>query len=136
MVTVSSPAEWNLPRTVQSAGAAALTQTRAGRWLARRALSVRLATQWTDAAPPVELARRLDAPLAIVHGHKDAFIKSGEAHKLYEATPGPRRLELVERMGHAYVSESIPVIGESVRWALSNPLLTAPGPVPIGLAVG
>jgi len=135
-VTVSSPAEWNLPRTVQSAGAAALTQTRLGRWLARRALRVRLAARWTDAAPPVELARGLEAPLAIVHGLKDAFIKNDEAHKLYEATPGPRRIELVEQMGHAYAIESVPVIRECVRWALSKPLLAASGPSPVGLAGG
>ena len=126
VVTVSSPAEWNLPRTVQSAGAAVLTQTGFGRWVARRALRVRLSRQWSDAAPPVDLAREIDAPLAIIHGHADAFIKSAEAHKLYAAAPGPRRMELVEGMGHAYVTESVPVIRECVRWALSSSSTVAP----------
>ncbi len=136
VVTVSSPAEWNLPRTVQSAGAAVLTQTRPGRWLARRALRVRLAAHWTDAAPPVDLARRIDAPLAVIHGHKDAFIKSDEAHKLHAASPDPCRIELVERMGHAYVSESIPVIRECVGWTLSTPWSSRVDPVPATAVAG
>ncbi len=121
VVTVSSPAEWNLPRTVQSAGAALLTQTRPGRWIARRALRVRLAEHWTDPVPPVELARTVDAPLAIVHGHADAFIKRDEAHKLYSAAPDPRRIEVVDRMGHGYAHESVPAIRRGVRWALALP---------------
>ena len=136
VVTVSSPAEWNLPRTVQSAGAAVLTQTRAGRWMARRALRVRLSAHWSDAAPPVDLARDIDAPLAIIHGHKDAFIKSDEAHKLYAAAPDPRRIELVEGMGHAYVTESVPVIRDCVRWALSSSSPTSASPAPASVATG
>jgi uncharacterized protein len=119
VVTVSSPAEWNLPRTVQSAGAAMLTQTPPGRWLARRALGVRLADEWTAATPPIELVRTIDAPLAVVHGRKDRFIKPAEAMKLHGAAVGPRRLELVAGMGHAYVSASIPAIGQAVDWTLS-----------------
>jgi alpha-beta hydrolase superfamily lysophospholipase len=134
VVTVSSPADWSLPRTLQSAGAAVLTQTRAGRWIARRALRVRLSDRWTDSAPPVDLARKLDVPLAVIHGHKDAFIKSDEAHKLYEASPDPRRIELVDRMGHAYAIESVPVIRDCVRWALSTALLAASNPSPATLA--
>lgn len=133
VVTVSSPAEWNLPRTVQSAGAAVLTQTRFGRWAARRALRVRLATHWSDAVPPIDLARDIDAPLAIIHGHDDAFIKSAEAHKLYAAAPDPRRIELVDGMGHAYVAESVPVIRECVRWALSSRAPAEPAPTCVAL---
>lgn len=136
VVTVSSPAEWNLPRTVQSAGAAVLTQTRPGRWIARRALRVRLSAHWTDPVPPVDLARGIDVPLAIVHGHKDAFIKSDEAQKLYAASPDPRRIELVERMGHAYVSQSIPVIRECVGWALSTPWSSRVNPSPATVVAG
>jgi len=123
VVTVSSPAEWNLPRTVQSAGAAVLTQTLPGRWLARRSLGVRLADEWTAAAPPIELVRTVDAPLAVIHGRKDRFIRPAEASKLYGATMGPRRMELVAGMGHAYVAASIPAIREAVDWTLSARLL-------------
>ena len=134
VVTVSSPAEWNLPRTVQSAGAAVLTQTRTGRWIARRALRVRLSDRWTDPVPPVDLARIIDAPLAIIHGHQDAFIRSDEARKLYAASPDPRRIELVEGMGHAYATGSIPVIRECVGWALSTSVSTAGRPPEVSRA--
>lgn len=120
VVTVSSPAEWQLPRTLQSVGAAALTQTRPGRWIARHALRVRLAERWTDATAPVELVTRIDVPLAIIHGHDDAFIKRHEAHKLFAASSDPRRLDLVDGMGHAYAVESPPVICQCVQWALAT----------------
>jgi len=121
VVTVSSPSAWQLPRTVQGGAAALLTQTSVGRWVARNTLRVRLTEQWTDASPPVVLARTVDAPLAIIHGRNDRFIKHDAANELYAASPGPRRIELVDRMGHAFVKESIPAIRGSVRWALTVP---------------
>ncbi len=120
VVTVSSPAEWRLPRTVQSAGAALLTQLPPGRWLARRAFGVRLANRWTGAAPPVELAAAIEAPHAVLHGTGDRFIRSAEAEKLYEAASDPRLLHLIQGMGHAYMPESVPAIVDAVRWALDH----------------
>ena len=120
VVTVSSPAEWRVPRTLQSGATALLTQTAPGRWMARRLMNVRLADSWTGAAPPVELAAAIDAPLAVIHGTGDRFIRPAEAEKLHRAASDPCRLELVDGMGHAYMPESIPVIRESVRWALAH----------------
>jgi len=120
VVTVSSPAEWRVPRTAQSFAAALLTQTPPGRWLAHRWMNVRLAEGWTGADAPVTLASRIRAPLAVIHGRADHFIKHGEAHKLFHAATGPRRLHLVERMGHAYMPEAIPAIRDSVGWTLSD----------------
>jgi alpha-beta hydrolase superfamily lysophospholipase len=120
VVTVSSPAEWSLPRTAQSIGAAMLTQTPPGRWLARRALGVRLADSWAAPSPPVELAGRLAVPHAIVHGRKDAFIRHQEAVKLYAAARSPRRIEIVDGMGHAYVAQSVPAVRATVQWALET----------------
>ncbi len=119
VVTVSSPAEWQVPRTLQTALATVLTQSPPGRWLARRWMNVRLADGWSGASPPVDLAAAITAPLAVIHGTGDRFIKPAEAEKLYRAAAGPRRLDLVDRMGHAYRPESIPPITESVRWALT-----------------
>ncbi|MGZ4683740.1 MAG: alpha/beta hydrolase [Acidimicrobiales bacterium] len=119
VVTVSSPAEWRLPRTAQSVGAAMLTQTSPGRWVARRLMNVRLAGGWSGASSPVELAASIDAPLAVVHGSGDRFIRPAEAEKLYRAASGRRQLSLVDGMGHAYAPESVAVIGRSVRWALT-----------------
>jgi fermentation-respiration switch protein FrsA (DUF1100 family) len=77
-----------------------------------------LADGWNDPVPPVDLAAVIEAPLAVVHGRNDAFIKSAEGRKLHDAATEPRRLELVDRMGHAYVPESVPPIRSAVDWAL------------------
>lgn len=122
VVTVSSPAEWRLPRTMQSAGAALLTQLPPGRWAARRFLGVRLASGWTGAAPPVELAANITVPHVVVHGTGDRFIHWSEGRKLHEAAAEPSRLVLVDRMGHAYMPESVPVIVDAVAWVLSHPV--------------
>ncbi len=118
IVTVSSPAEWSLPRTAQSIGAAVLTQSGVGRWIARRALNVRLADSWSAPSPPVELASSITVPHAIVHGRRDAFIRHDEARKLYAAAPEPRRIEIVDGMGHAYVAAAVPAVCSAARWAL------------------
>lgn len=120
VVTVSSPAEWRVPRTVQSAGAAALTQTSVGRWAARRFFGVRLQAGWSGAAPPVELVASISAPVAVIHGTGDRFIKAAEAVKLHDASVGPRQLHLVPEMGHAYMPESIGPIIDAVSWALAS----------------
>ena len=127
VVTVSSPADWGLPRTWESAGAALLTQSPPGRWLARRLMNVRLAPTWTGAAPPVELIAGVDAPVTVIHGTRDRFIKPAAAGKLHGAAADPSRLELVDGMGHAYAPASIAVIGQSVRWALAFDRAAPPG---------
>jgi pimeloyl-ACP methyl ester carboxylesterase len=129
LVTVSGPAEWRVPRTVQSAGAALLTQLPIGRWLARRLLGVRLAPGWSGAAPPVELAAAVDAPHVVVHGRADRFIPWSEGVKLHRAAAHPARLVLVEGMGHAYAPESHTVIRTSVAWALSHAPAAGSAPV-------
>lgn len=118
VVTVSGPAEWRVPRTLQSAAAALITQTSPGRYLARRALGVRLAGGWSGAAAPVELAGSLRIPLAVVHGRADRFIRPEEAEKLHAAAGGPARLDLVEGMGHAYSDPAVGPVCRAVRWAL------------------
>jgi pimeloyl-ACP methyl ester carboxylesterase len=120
VVTVSSPGEWRMPRTVQSAGAAMLTQLPVGRWLARRFLGVRLAAGWSGATSPVELAATITSPHVIVHGTGDRFIRWSEATRLHDAAAEPRRLVLVDDMGHAYMPESRPVVVEAVDWVLAH----------------
>ena len=117
VVTVSSPAEWRVPRTLQSGAMALLTQSGLGRWLARRWMDVRLAQGWSGAAPPLELVAAIDAPVAVIHGTGDRFIKAAEAEKLYAAAGDPRRLDLVPDMGHAYMPESVAAIVAAVGWA-------------------
>jgi pimeloyl-ACP methyl ester carboxylesterase len=122
VVTVSSPAEWRVPRTIQSAGAALLTQVPLGRWLARRFLDVRLAPGWSGASAPVQLAAGIDVPHVVVHGTGDRFIPSSEAHKLHAAAADPSRLILVDGMGHAFMPESRAVITDAVDWTLAQSL--------------
>jgi len=136
LVTVSSPAGWSLPRSAQGIGAAVLTQTPPGRWIARRALRVRLAAGWTAPPTPAELASRIEVPHAIVHGRNDLFIRPEEADRLHRAARDPRRIEIVEGMGHAYVNAAVPAVRANVRWALETATRTgrigtsAPGPAP------
>lgn len=120
VVTVSSPAQWRVPRTLQSAAAALLTQLPVGRWLARRFLGVRLAARWSGAAPPVELAATIRAPHVVVHGKGDRFIHWSEAVTLHEAAADPSRLVLVDDMGHAFMPASRAVITRSVDWVLAH----------------
>jgi alpha-beta hydrolase superfamily lysophospholipase len=120
VVTVSSPADWRLHRSPGTLLLTGMIRTRAGRAFAARLFHVRLSPTWSDAEPPRSLAARVRAPLAIVHGERDRFIPTREAAGLYSAGGGPRRLLLVPRMGHAFHPEALPVICESVDWALAT----------------
>ena len=118
VVTVSSPADWRLHRSPGTILLAAIVRSRAGRALAARRFHVRLSPHWTNPESPRSLAERLAAPLAVVHGQKDKFIPTYEAQALYTSGSGPRRLFMVEGMGHAYHPMAVPVITEAVEWAL------------------
>jgi pimeloyl-ACP methyl ester carboxylesterase len=120
VVAVSSPARWRVPRTLRSLLAAGLTQTPPGRQLAARYMGVRLARGWSRPEAPDGLARRITAPLAIVHGTSDRFIAPSEAPLLYAAANDPRRIDLVPGMGHAFDAPGIPFICAAVEWALAT----------------
>jgi alpha-beta hydrolase superfamily lysophospholipase len=122
VVAVSSPAQWRLPRNGRAILAAAITQTRPGRWLAGRHLRVRLARRWTRAESPLAVATRVTVPLAVVHGDNDRFIPASEATLLASTTGGPRRLSLVAGMGHAFDSAGLSAICEAVEWVVAHRL--------------
>jgi len=119
VVSVSCPARWRLPRNVQGVLAAGLTRTRVGRAVASRWMGVQVATRWTNPEPPIELAPKVRAPVAFVHGAADRFVPPSDAAELYEVAAEPRRLRIVPGMGHAFVPESVPAIREAVDWALA-----------------
>jgi alpha-beta hydrolase superfamily lysophospholipase len=119
VVTVSSPADWRLHRSPGTILLAAIVRSRAGRALAARRFKVRLSPHWTNPESPRSLAERYAGPLAVVHGRKDRFIPTYEADALYRSGSGPRRLFMVEGMGHAYHPMAVPVISEAVEWALA-----------------
>lgn len=119
-VIVSAPAEWRLPRTARAVLAAGLTQTRLGRYVAARSLRVRLHRGRPRAEAPSALVRRVEVPLAIVHGERDRFIPPRDARVLHLLAPRFRRLALVPGMGHAFDPVGIPAIVEAVDWVLDQ----------------
>ncbi len=120
VVAVSCPARWVLPRTPKAFAAALLTRTAAGRAVAARAMRVRIASAWTDPAPPVDLMRRLEEPVAIVHGAADSFIPVGAASELYEQANDPRSLSIVEGMGHAFSDAALGPVCDAVDWVIAE----------------
>jgi alpha-beta hydrolase superfamily lysophospholipase len=122
VVLVSCPAEWRLPRNVRGLLAAAMTRTGAGRRLIGRLSGVRVASKWTNPAPPIELVTLHASPIAFVHGTEDRFIRSRDAEQLYLATSAPKRLTVVPGMGHAFGPEAVEPIYAALRWILQQPV--------------
>jgi alpha-beta hydrolase superfamily lysophospholipase len=119
VVTISSPARWEVPRTLRSLLAVGLTQTRAGRALTARRLGARVSPKWTWAEPPVSLVEHIAVPIAFIHGARDRFILPRAAAELYEHAAEPKRLEIVPGMGHAYDNVGTPAIYGAIDWVLS-----------------
>ena len=120
IVTVSCPARWRLPRNARGLTSAAMTQTRLGRWAARRYVGVRIARNIQRPPPPIDLVGRVGVPIAVIHGRADPFIPAADATALHGAARDPRRLELVDGMGHAFEAPSIEPILGAVDWILER----------------
>jgi len=120
IVTVSCPARWTLPRNARGLLSAGLTHTPPGRWAARRYLGVRIADPGPRPAPPEQLVPQVRVPLAVIHGRTDPFIPVSDAEVLYGKAQAPRRLDLVEGMGHAFEPESIAPVLAAVDWILNQ----------------
>jgi pimeloyl-ACP methyl ester carboxylesterase len=118
VVSVSGPAKWRIPRTGRSILAALVTQTKWGRKVASSRMNVRLAERWTRMPEPADMVHRITAPLVIVHGLGDKFLRPEEAIDLYDAANDPRRLMLVEGMGHAFDRPAADAIVDAVQWVL------------------
>jgi alpha-beta hydrolase superfamily lysophospholipase len=120
IAVLSCPARWRLPRNARGLASAALTQTPPGRWFARRSMGVRIAAHIERPAPPVELIERVGAPVAIVHGLADPFIAPSDAQALHDAAADPRRLTLVDDLGHAYEPEAVDPLRDAVAWLMRS----------------
>jgi pimeloyl-ACP methyl ester carboxylesterase len=122
VVTFSCPDAWTLPRNARGVVAAAMTQTRIGRSVARRRLSVRIAPSYDRGDPPVTLAHAVQAPVAVVHGAADPFITTGAAHRLAEHAAGPVRLTIVPGLAHAFdpMPVAAPRVVDAVEWVLGT----------------
>ena len=120
VVTVSCPARWRLPRNARGVLSALLTQTPLGRNVARRHMGVRISPRVARGAPPADVVAALTVPLAVVHGRADPFISPDDATLLYETAHEPRRLDLVEGLGHAFEPRAIEPVLAAVDWCVDR----------------
>jgi pimeloyl-ACP methyl ester carboxylesterase len=118
VVTVSCPARWQL-RTLRSALAAIVTQTGVGRRFLEQRAGVHVAPTRYRAEEPQAVAARVTCPLAIVHGLADRFMPALEASRLRDQGGGPRRLDLVPAMGHAFDHAGRATIVAAISWCLN-----------------
>lgn len=123
VVTVACPAEWKLPRNARGLLAAWITQTRWGRRVARTRLGVRIAPPVDRGAPPAQVVRSVDVPVAVVHGTADPFIATTAAELLHANVAGPSRLVVVDGLAHAFEppEKVTPAILDAVDWVLRQP---------------
>lgn len=64
----------------------------------------------------LEKLQRIDLPVLIVHGAQDDLVPPEMARRLYDAARGPKRLLLVEGVGHRWVAfRAIGAIFEQLR---------------------
>jgi pimeloyl-ACP methyl ester carboxylesterase len=119
-VLVSCPAQWRLPRNVRGLLAAAMTRTRPGRRVIGRLSGVRVASTWTDPAPPLGLVTSHSTAIAFVHGLQDRFIPPSDAEALFRAASDPKLLTLVPGMSHAFGPEAVEPIRNAVDWVLRD----------------
>ena len=66
--------------------------------------------------PPIELVPKLEVPYAVIHGRADPFISVNDAEALYAVAHDPRRIDLVDGLGHAFEPESIAPILAALDW--------------------
>lgn len=117
IVLVSIASSWRSVLTARGFAAALFTRTSPGRAYMRRATGTRVAPRWESAGLPTIQVRQVGVPVALVHGREDAMIRSVAARELYNAASEPRRIELVEGMGHSFCPEAVAAVGRAVEWA-------------------
>lgn len=122
-VVVGTPANWRMKYNLPTVGAALLTRTPPGRRAAERWLEVDIHPQLVRPETPTDLAARLRVPLAVLHGAQDRFIPVREARTLHARSGGPRRLWIVDGMGHGLCRESVGPVLDAVEWALEPDVL-------------
>lgn len=120
IVLVSIATSWRSIFTARGAAAALFTRTPAGRAYMRRTTGTRVSPIWQSSGAPTAQVRRVHVPVAIVHGKKDAMIRPLAAVEVYRAASDPRRLDLVDGMGHAFQLEGVPAVTGAVEWAFDQ----------------
>ena len=119
-VLVSGPARWGMRPSPIGVLMAALTKGPVGRWVAERYLKVRIARRWRTGEDPAAAMRRVDVPVAVVHGTSDRLLAVAHGHLLHEAAAGPSRLQLVEGMAHGIDRACRAATFDAVEWVLEE----------------
>jgi fermentation-respiration switch protein FrsA (DUF1100 family) len=74
-----------------------------------------------DAYPSLRRAKRLRAPLLVLHGDRDDIVPLAQGRALFDAAADPKRIEVFEGLGHNdLVPLAGPAYGEAIAaWARS-----------------
>lgn len=100
VIAISTPASWaNESKAVRRI--TWLFTSRVGRSLAKRIMRTRIDLRLDMPDPPVEVVRKIEAPIVIVHGDNDHFFGLDAAYALYAAANEPKTLMIRPGFGHA-----------------------------------
>jgi len=101
VVAISTPATWGVSRRLRGRALILAAQSRVG----RRILSSRGTRVGEHLRGPLlspsDLAGRIDIPVALIHGDRDAYVPIDDARLLHERLGGPKRLITLTGFGHA-----------------------------------
>lgn len=120
IVLVSTATSWQSVLTLRAAAATVLTRTRAGRMVTQRRTGVRISPAWQAGELTTALVARVRVPVAIVHGRDDRFVRPLAAVELYDAASEPRRIEVVDGMGHSFGPAGTAAVVRAVEWAFEQ----------------
>jgi len=101
VVAISTPATWGVSHRLRGRALILTAQNRVG----RRILSSRGTRVGERLRGPLlspsDLARRINIPVALIHGDRDAYVPIDDARLLHERLGGPKRLITLTGFGHA-----------------------------------
>jgi len=104
VVSVSAVSRWFYRDTAPMRRVHWAAETRAGRWIVRRAFNTRISPHGWSEVPesPVEVVGRIaPTPLLLVHGDSDHYFPVEHPEALFAAAREPKALWLLEGFGHA-----------------------------------
>jgi len=101
VVAISTPATWGVSHRLRGRALVLAAQSRVG----RRVLSSRGTRVGERLRGPLlspsDLAGRINIPVALIHGDRDAYVPIDDATLLHERLGGPKRLITLTGFGHA-----------------------------------
>lgn len=119
IVLVSIPTSLRSVLTLRAFAAMVMTRTPLGRAYMRWT-GTRVSSEFRRGDLPTVQVTKLRVPVAIVHGRQDGMIRADAALDLYDVTPEPRRVELIEGMGHGFQTAGVAAVTHGVEWAFEQ----------------